>query len=90
MALRFIILFVGLAAIQLLALHFANGFQRIYSPFLYIVEPVVGRLSGNTEGDVLLVGMLTVILGIFVYSAVLAAVGAFLISRGLSKSPSDD
>ena len=86
MALRFVILFVGLVAIQLLALHFANGFQRIYAPFVDFVEPFVRRHYGGgdgTLGPLILWGLL---LGISVYSAVLALVGAFLTSGGLSKS----
>src|SRR5262249_19846651 len=81
MAPRFVILFVGLVAIQLLALHFANGFQRIYGPFVDFVEPFIRRHYGGgdgTLGPLLLWGLF---LGISVYSAGLALVGAFLLSR---------
>src|SRR5205823_2991427 len=81
MVLRFIFLFVGLFAMQLLALHFAYGFQRIYAPFVGLVEPLVRRHYGGSDGSLgplLIWGML---LGTTVYSAVLACIGAFLISR---------
>jgi len=84
MALRFIVLFVGLVVIQLLALHFPNGFQRIYAPFADLVKPFVKR---HSLGALILWANL---LGIFVYSTVIALVGALLIGRRLSKSPSDD
>src|SRR5882757_8127114 len=79
MVLRFLILFVGLAATQLVALNFPGGFQRIYAPFDYIVKPFVRRYYGGGEGSL---GSLIIwenLLGPFVYSTVLAFVGAFLI-----------
>jgi hypothetical protein len=85
MVLRFVILFVGLVAIQLLTLHFVNGFERIYAPFIDLIEPFVRRHYGGgdgTLGPLLFWGLL---LGISVYSAVLTVAGAFLIGRGLSK-----
>jgi len=81
--LRFIILFVGLVAIQLLALHFVDGFQRIYAPFDYLVKPFVKR---HSLGALILWANLV---GIFVYSTVLAFVIAFLTGRRFSKSSSD-
>src|SRR6266481_9097072 len=90
MVLRFVILFVGLVAIQLLALHFANGFQRIYAPFVDLVEPFVRRHYGGSDGSLGPLLLWGILLGISAYSAVLAVVGAFLISRGLSKSSSGD
>jgi len=88
MVLRFIFFFVGLFALQLLAVYVAYGFQWIYAPFVDLVEPFVRRHYGGNDGSLgplLIWGML---LGTTVYSAVLALVGAFLTSRGLSKSSS--
>jgi hypothetical protein len=90
MVLRFVILFVGLIIIQLVALNFPGGFQRIYAPFDYLVRPLVRRHYGSGEGSLLPLIFWGNLLGTFIYSAVLAIVGAFLISRGLSKSSSDD
>ena len=88
MVLRFVILFVGLVAIQLLALHFVNGFQAIYGPFIDFVKPFVRRHHGGSDGTLGILLLWGMLLGILVYSAVLAVAGAFLISRGLSKSSS--
>jgi len=90
MVLRFVILFVGIVAIQMVALNFPGGFQRIYAPFDYIVKPFVRRHYGGGEGSLGPLLLWGILLGISAYSAVLAVVGAFLISRGLSKSSSDD
>jgi len=84
----FMVLFVGLAAAQVLALHFIDGFQRIYAPFDHVVEPFVGTPSGGNYGALRLVVLWANILGISVYSAVLAGVGAFLTSKTVSKSSS--
>ncbi len=84
-----VVWFVGLVAIQLLALHFANGFQRIYAPFVGLVEPFVRRHYGGSDGSLGPLLFWGLILGIFIYSSVLALVGAFLISRGFTKSSSD-
>jgi len=88
MALRFVILFVGLAAMQLLALHFVNGFQRIYAPFVDFVEPFLRRHYGGSDGTLGILIIWGLFLGILVYSALLALVGAFLTGRGVSKSSS--
>ena len=89
MALRFVILFVVLFAIQLLALHFVDGVQRIYGPFCDFVEPFVRRHYGGSDGTLGILIIWGLLLGVSVYSAVLAFVGAFLTSRGLSKSASN-
>ena len=86
MTLRFVIfdtLFVGLVAIQLLAGHFINGFGRIYVPFVHLVEPIVRTRYVGSSASLLAV-VWGVRAGTFVYSAVLAFVGAFLTSSGLS------
>ena len=88
MVLRFIISFVGLVAVQLLALHFVNGFQVIYGPFIDFVEPFVRRHYGGSDGTLGPLILWGLLLGGSVYSTVLAFVGAFLASRGLSKSSS--
>ena len=88
MALRFVILFVGLVAIQLLALHFITNF-RIYAPFIHLFEPLARREFGGSDGSLEPILISGIALGICIYSAVLAFVGAFLISRGFSKSSSD-
>jgi hypothetical protein len=89
MVLRFVIAFVGLVALQLLALRFVDGFQRIYGPFVYLVEPLVRRHYGHNEGSLLPLVMWALLLGISVYSTVLAFVAAFLTSRRLSESSSN-
>jgi hypothetical protein len=89
MVLRFVIVFVGLVAIQLLALHFANAFQRIYGPFINFVEPWVRRHYGGSDGSLGPLILWGLLLGISVYSIVLAFVVAFLTSRRLSKSSPD-
>jgi len=89
MVVRFVSLFVGLVAAQLLALHFANGFQRIYAPFIFFVEPLVRTHYGHNEGSLLPLIMWGLLVGIFFYSTVLAFVGAYLIGRGFSKSSAD-
>ncbi len=89
MVLRFLILFIGLVAIQLVTLHFAYGFQRIYAPFVYLVEPFVRRHYGGGDGNLGPFILWALLLGISVYSTVLAAVGALLVSRGLSKLSPD-
>ena len=78
MALRFIVLFVGLVVIQLLALHFPNGFQRIYAPFDYLVQPFVRRHYGGGDGTLGPLIFWGVWVGTFLYSGVLAFFGAFL------------
>ena len=88
MALRFVILFVGLVGIQMLALHFVNGFQRIYAPFAHVVEPLVRRHYGGSDGTLGILVIWSLFLVILVYSTVLALVGAFLTGRGLSKPSS--
>jgi len=85
--LRFLMLFVGLVAIQLLALRFATGF-RIYAPFIHFVEPFTRRHFGGSDGGLAPVLISGIALGICVYSAVLAFVGALLISRGIAKPSS--
>ena len=84
----FIVLFAGLVAIQMLASHFINGFARIYAPFVYLVEPIV-RTHYVGSGATLRVIIWGVWLGTFVYSAVLAFVGTFLISKTVSTSSSE-
>jgi len=80
---------VGLVAMQLLALQFANGFQRIYGPFVDLVEPFVRRHYGGNEGSLGPLLIWGILLGISVYSTVLGLVVAFLTSRIHSKSSSD-
>jgi hypothetical protein len=90
MVLRFVILFVVLVVMQLMALHFANGFQRIYGPFIDFFEPFVRRHYGGSDGSLGPLIIWGLFLGISVYSAVLAFFGAYLIGRGLSKTSSHD
>ena len=80
MALRFIIFFVGLVALQLVALHYVDGFQRIYAPFDYVVKRLIGDDSFG------LVILWATLLGISIYSTGLAFVGAFLTPKILPKS----
>ena len=83
-------MFVGLVAMQLLALHFANGFQRIYGPFVDLVQPFVRRHYGRGEGSLGPLILWANISGIFVYSTVLAVFGAILMGKGLSKLSSEE
>jgi len=89
MVLRFIILFVALVATQLLALRFAYGFQRIYAPFFDFVKPFVKSHYGGSDGSLGALVIWGLLLGISVYSTVLAVVGALFITRRISKSSSE-
>lgn len=80
-ALRFMILFMALVAVQFLALHFVDGFQRIYAPFDFVVKPLVRRHYGAGEGSLGPVILWANLLGISIYSSLLAFVGALFKRR---------
>jgi hypothetical protein len=86
-ALRFIIFFVGSVAIQLLRLHYAAGLRRLYAPFVYLIKPLVVRHYGGGDGSLGPLILWGLIVGTFVYSALLAFVGVFL-TRKIAPEPS--
>jgi hypothetical protein len=86
---RFLVLFVGLAVIQWLALISVPGFQRIYVPFFYLLEPILKEHYGGNDGNIGKAIFHTLLLGVSVYSIILASAGAFLWGRTFSKSSPD-
>ncbi len=92
MTLRFIIFFIGLVAIQVLAVRFVAGILPIYGPFIEFVEPFVERHYGGNDGSLGPLFIWGLLVGTFVYAAVLAFIGAFLMSlpgKVFSKSSPD-
>ncbi len=73
-ALRFMILFMALVAVQFLALHFVDGFD-------FVVKPLVRRHYGAGEGSLGPVILWANLLGISIYSSLLAFVGALFKRR---------